>query len=426
MKRFASLLLVAASSIVSAQGSADVKAFVDRIKAVNPTDRWMESGTITCNKQVSQVRDGKTNSYATYSTLSFSNGYAVLDVQRDGLPLGDLLEDATDLQKEMMARGKMVADTVTYIAPGQTIIYSPASANAWMSKWPVTNLDRYIDPSSGVLSSILLDRALADPLRSSVVGSALTAQFNNSISATITVDDKGRVSLASYRLKDMDWRASYSDHQKVGNIWLPTRVSVYRYTDANNTSTTDCSFTFDAKPPEASSLLCQLPPGTHLQGDWSSWFGGQRNYPRRIGADNTLRIQATHSFCSSYPVTPYCTYLTNSSCCSTTCWGTMHYWVHYHRCSYGGEDCQCTCTNYDGIIHTWAYCETIPITTICEGLGFGSYPCQPLSFDYYLEDGMCDPTCCTDACEDCAPYCMQEDYCQFLWYCYQVIGEGCQ
>jgi len=384
VRAVALVMMIVSCATCFAQAS-DVQQFVDRIKAANPVDRWMPSGTISFTKTEAGTLDsGDQYSYTMVGSLSFNEDCALWErtVTEGEMPIkpGSLHTPKGDTESPPLFIPK---DSVVAISPGAYKSYTPSQRHVTVFTHMEFRVEGFSVLIDGVLPTAILSYAAQG--NSAVFGRTLVVNLSKEATYRITVDDLDRVLEIVQQFGDKRKVFTTSEHVQVGGKWVARRVGVVCQLGGQQRAS-DYVLSFTEWAPSDSQL--ELPVGEATVETFD------RNMVSRLGAGDPANtasaIKLDQRLCSTCIKTDYPYPTIEVPCC-----GDIHncasqdwrvYLAHGH-CVFTGYPWQECYSNPQCVERTWdcSYQPEWPAPPWCQ------YPCYISSeMIEHWQDNVCD------------------------------------
>lgn len=401
------MLLVAANVATNVATATDVTAFIDQVKAVNPVDRWMPSGSIEYT--IEQVRIPTTEqptSVTTHGTLDYNADHARFERHR--VSGAFTIPDSKDREKQ-----RVPEDLIVYTSPGTKIISIPSIAMA----------DAVTDKSDPVLQHEMIEEGVltAEVVlrldKATRIGSGNKFDYSDggTLKSIASFDDQGRMIERSVSGTGRTLQYVFSDHIRLSNGKYAPQSITTRRSDPKGEMVRIYNLQYAEGTPNNASVFAGVPkvspktpcPNSDLLGPMGIKTGDFLNPIRPISLARLGWIcWHTDSLYPTYTVV----------CCDDqeTCPVLVEvtYLNHCHCVYVGNPYFQCTSLNSRPVqVVAECYWRENYQRDVCKTVWPGDedhWNCWPGDQYYVVEDNVCDwqwtsglYACCSDMPEPC-------------------------
>ena len=321
MVMMSAVLLAAANAAMA----TDATAFLDKIKAANPVDRWMPSGSIEYTTQTVKTSSvGDVLDFTIQGTLDYNKDHARFERHRtDGAFPFD------PVHRDDLHNARIPDDVILWISPNEISASFPSDGitGRMTEKRAV---DGYALLNAGVLTKSVLDSLdmTAAPANRRTFRSVDPSPF----AASVSFDDLGRLTEREASDSTRSVQYQFREHVKLDNgKWAPGHITVYRQSNGKE-SWNEYRLRFKPGSPTDESLLSDRPKDAKDSQIGCAQPAANAN-KSAFSSPETAKLGRWLSFkkclCGSlYPTyTSYCCLSTESNCAAAT---ADKYFSHAH------------------------------------------------------------------------------------------------
>jgi hypothetical protein len=356
------VLLVAAWFVGVA--NADVQSFVDRIKAANPVDRWMPSGTIQFTMSETETGQPGGNSYVMAGSVVFDADHLLFKRQYTiGQPTCEPTREGRILS--------LARDLELLIEPGGFMAYVPSLKRMSVHPNGMLTVDGFSLLREGVLTKRFLSPQFLATCDLRLVGNQLHVSDKGGQLWTITADAQGRLMTSSYDSGSAHREWQYNAYKQVAGRWVPGELTV-RMTADGRERTSHWTLDFQSGEPASDEFVISPDSETII----STFATPGQNPARTVYATGNTkpRSRPTKLEIFNYAICAERMPFYETPCSPPNENGQCDYWGNFWYIRLGYTTCAgvpsplLCIANYDIVLYRWP-CISTPWNP--------EYPCGP-------------------------------------------------